>query len=187
MGLIVRALTRRNIVAIVAGVLLAGAPLVAFDFWLGGLIDCQGREEVDTSAKRASRNPRLASDRHTRRFGGARRRQPRRSIQCLCVYRHGFGRLDRQRRRAVRRCQHHIHGQGDLRKIRIRNRDIDAAQPRDCGPRRVAVARPVRHRRHHYDPGRVLHADAAAPGPAIRCPRSRARSRPANSCPTTSR
>ena len=53
MGLIVRALTRRNIVAIVAGVLLAGAPLVAFDFWLGGLIDRQGQEEVDTSAKRA--------------------------------------------------------------------------------------------------------------------------------------
>jgi hypothetical protein len=50
MGLIVRALTRRNIVAIVAGVLLAGAPLVAFDFWLGGLIDRQGQEEVDTSA-----------------------------------------------------------------------------------------------------------------------------------------
>src|ERR1019366_6981216 len=53
MGLIVRALTRRNIVAIVAGVLLAGAPLVAFDFWLGGLIDRQGQEEGDTSAKRA--------------------------------------------------------------------------------------------------------------------------------------
>jgi Predicted signal transduction protein containing sensor and EAL domains len=53
MGLIVRALTRRNIVAIVAGALLAGAPLVAFDFWLGGLIDRQGQEEVDTSAKRA--------------------------------------------------------------------------------------------------------------------------------------
>src|SRR5471030_2788786 len=53
MSLIVRALTRRNIVAIVAGVFLAGAPLVAFDFWLGGLIDRQGQEEVDTSAKRA--------------------------------------------------------------------------------------------------------------------------------------
>src|SRR5665811_1377395 len=53
MGLIVRALTRRNIVAIVAGVLLAGTPLVAFDFWLGGLIDRQGQEEVNTSAKRA--------------------------------------------------------------------------------------------------------------------------------------
>jgi len=53
MGLIVRALTRRNIIAIVAGALLAGAPLVAFDFWLGGLIDRQGQEEVDTSAKRA--------------------------------------------------------------------------------------------------------------------------------------
>jgi sensor c-di-GMP phosphodiesterase-like protein len=53
MGLIVRALTRRNIVAIAVGVLLAGAPLAAFNFWLGGLIDRQGREDVETSAKRA--------------------------------------------------------------------------------------------------------------------------------------
>ena len=40
-------------IAIAVGVLLAGAPLLAFNFWLGGLIDRQGREEVDTSAKRA--------------------------------------------------------------------------------------------------------------------------------------
>lgn len=53
MGFVVRALTRRNIVAIVVGVLFAGAPLIAFDFWLGGLINRQGQEEVDTSAKRA--------------------------------------------------------------------------------------------------------------------------------------
>ena len=53
MGLIVRALTRKNIFAIIVGVLLAGAPLLAFDFWLGGLIDRQGQDEVDTSAKRA--------------------------------------------------------------------------------------------------------------------------------------
>jgi len=53
MGLVVRALTRKNIIAIVVGALLAGAPLVAFDFWLDGLIDRQGQEEVDTSAKRA--------------------------------------------------------------------------------------------------------------------------------------
>ncbi len=53
MGLNVRAFTRRNIVAIAFGVLLTGAPLIAFDFWLGGLIDRQGQEEVETSAKRA--------------------------------------------------------------------------------------------------------------------------------------
>ena len=53
MGLVAGAFTRRNIFAIVVGVLLAGAPLIAFDFWLSGLIDRQGQEEVDTSAKRA--------------------------------------------------------------------------------------------------------------------------------------
>ena len=41
------------IFAIIVGVLLAGAPLLAFDFWLDGLIDRQGQDEVDTSAKRA--------------------------------------------------------------------------------------------------------------------------------------
>ncbi|MGH6725605.1 MAG: EAL domain-containing protein [Pseudolabrys sp.] len=53
MGSIVRALSRRHIVAIAVGVLLAGAPLAAFNFWLSGLIDRQGLGEVDTSAKRA--------------------------------------------------------------------------------------------------------------------------------------
>ena len=53
MGLIVRGFTRKNIIAIIAGVALAGAPLLAFHFWLGGLIDRQGQDEVDTSAKRA--------------------------------------------------------------------------------------------------------------------------------------
>jgi sensor c-di-GMP phosphodiesterase-like protein len=48
-----RAFTRRNIVAIAAGVLLAGAPFVAFDLWLGNVIDRQAQEEVATSAKRA--------------------------------------------------------------------------------------------------------------------------------------
>jgi sensor c-di-GMP phosphodiesterase-like protein len=47
------AFTRRNVIAIAVGVLLAGAPLVIFDVWLGGLIDRQGQEEVDTSAWRA--------------------------------------------------------------------------------------------------------------------------------------
>ena len=48
-----REFTRRKIVAVVIGVLLIGTPLIAFDFWLGGLIDRQGQEEVETSAKRA--------------------------------------------------------------------------------------------------------------------------------------
>jgi sensor c-di-GMP phosphodiesterase-like protein len=53
MGLIVRELTRKNIFAVFVGVFIAGAPVLAFDLWLSGLIDRQGQEEVDTSAKRA--------------------------------------------------------------------------------------------------------------------------------------
>ena len=53
MGWPSRAFTRRNIVAIGAGILLASAPLVTSHFWLGGVINRQGQEEVDTSAKRA--------------------------------------------------------------------------------------------------------------------------------------
>src|ERR1039458_9300111 len=53
MGLIVRAFTRRNLIAVVVGVLIAGAPLVAYDFWLDGLIDRQGQAEVTTAARRA--------------------------------------------------------------------------------------------------------------------------------------
>ncbi len=78
MGLIMRAVSRKNVIAVIAGVLLAGAPLLAFDFWLGGLRDRQGQEEVDTSAKRAIA---LAESRVTKVVatldgsGGARRRQ----------------------------------------------------------------------------------------------------------------
>src|SRR5262249_8277211 len=43
----------RNVFAIVAGAFLAGVPLVAFNFWLDGLIDRQGETEVGTSARRA--------------------------------------------------------------------------------------------------------------------------------------
>jgi sensor c-di-GMP phosphodiesterase-like protein len=53
MGSLLRAFSRRKFIAVGFGVLLASAPLVAFDFWLGGLIDRRGQEEVDTSAKRA--------------------------------------------------------------------------------------------------------------------------------------
>ena len=53
MGLAARAFTRKNIIAVVVGVLLAGAPLLAFNFWIDGLITRQGQLDVDTSAKRA--------------------------------------------------------------------------------------------------------------------------------------
>jgi sensor c-di-GMP phosphodiesterase-like protein len=46
-------LTRRNLIAIAVGVVLAGAPLLAFNLWLNGLADRQGQEEINTSAKRA--------------------------------------------------------------------------------------------------------------------------------------
>jgi len=53
MGLLGRAIPRRNLIAIAVGILVVGVPLIAFDFWLGGLIDRQGQVEVETSAKRA--------------------------------------------------------------------------------------------------------------------------------------
>jgi sensor c-di-GMP phosphodiesterase-like protein len=53
MGFFVRAVSRRNIFAIVVGALLAGVPLIGFNFWLEGLIDRQGEAEVGTSARRA--------------------------------------------------------------------------------------------------------------------------------------
>ena len=53
MGFFVRAFSRRNIFAIAVGVVLAGVPLIAFNFWLDGLIDKQGEAEVGTSARRA--------------------------------------------------------------------------------------------------------------------------------------
>jgi sensor c-di-GMP phosphodiesterase-like protein len=53
MGLVLRAFTRRNLVAIFVGVLLAGVPLLAFDFWLDGLIERQGQAEITTAARRA--------------------------------------------------------------------------------------------------------------------------------------
>ncbi|HMF26780.1 MAG TPA: EAL domain-containing protein [Pseudolabrys sp.] len=53
MGFFVRAFSRRNIFAIVVGVLLAGIPLIAFNFWLEDLIEKQGEAEVGTSARRA--------------------------------------------------------------------------------------------------------------------------------------
>jgi sensor c-di-GMP phosphodiesterase-like protein len=45
--------TRKNIIAMVAGVVLAGGPLIAFDYWVSRLVEHQGVEDVMTSAKRA--------------------------------------------------------------------------------------------------------------------------------------
>lgn len=53
MRMLKRVLTRRNLAAIVVGVLLAGAPLVIFNLWIGDFIERHGRDEVTTSAKRA--------------------------------------------------------------------------------------------------------------------------------------
>ncbi|HZD90613.1 MAG TPA: EAL domain-containing protein, partial [Pseudolabrys sp.] len=47
-----RAFTRRNIAAVVAAVLLVGAPLVAFGSWLDHFIDQQARAEIAMAASR---------------------------------------------------------------------------------------------------------------------------------------
>jgi len=49
----VRVVSRRNIFAVVVGVLLAGIQYYAFNYWVEGLIDRQGEIEVGTAAKRA--------------------------------------------------------------------------------------------------------------------------------------
>jgi sensor c-di-GMP phosphodiesterase-like protein len=49
----VRAFSRKNLIAIAAGVLLAGAPLIAFEFWLDGLLSSQAAAQVETVAGRA--------------------------------------------------------------------------------------------------------------------------------------
>jgi sensor c-di-GMP phosphodiesterase-like protein len=49
-----RALTRRNLLAVAAGVLLAGAPLIGFNVWLGKFVESQAQFEVETAAKRAA-------------------------------------------------------------------------------------------------------------------------------------
>ena len=53
MGVVLRAFTRRNLVAIFVGVLLAGTPLLVLDLWLDGLIERQGQAEITTAARRA--------------------------------------------------------------------------------------------------------------------------------------
>lgn len=53
MGFFVRGVTRRNLFAIVVGAVLAGGPFIAFNLWLGNLIERQGQSEVSTAAQRA--------------------------------------------------------------------------------------------------------------------------------------
>ena len=48
-----RRFTRKNIIAMVAGALLAGAPLLAFDYWVSHLIERQASDDVTTSARRS--------------------------------------------------------------------------------------------------------------------------------------
>ncbi len=48
-----RAISRKNLIAIAAGVVLAGAPLIAFNFWLDELVDTQAGAQVETAARRA--------------------------------------------------------------------------------------------------------------------------------------
>ena len=53
MGRVARALTRRKLIAILAGAFLAGVPLLAFNYWLGNLIQDQTQTEVASAANRA--------------------------------------------------------------------------------------------------------------------------------------
>jgi sensor c-di-GMP phosphodiesterase-like protein len=49
----VRAFSRKNLIAIAAGVVLAGAPMIALNYWIDWLVDSQGGEQVTTGARRA--------------------------------------------------------------------------------------------------------------------------------------
>ena len=53
MSLFARGFTRQNLFAIAVGVLLACVPLVVFNFWLSGVTDRIGQEEIDLSARNA--------------------------------------------------------------------------------------------------------------------------------------
>jgi hypothetical protein len=48
-----RGLTRRHLVAVVAGMLLGGASMLAFNVWLGFQIEGQAQREIATAARRA--------------------------------------------------------------------------------------------------------------------------------------
>ncbi|MBS0535126.1 MAG: EAL domain-containing protein [Proteobacteria bacterium] len=53
MSLFARGFTRQNFVAIAVGVFIACVPLVVFNFWLSGVIDQLGQEEINLSARNA--------------------------------------------------------------------------------------------------------------------------------------
>src|SRR5689334_20764951 len=42
----------RKIIAVVAGMLIAGVPMAALNFWLDSFVERQGRNEVEAAAKR---------------------------------------------------------------------------------------------------------------------------------------
>jgi sensor c-di-GMP phosphodiesterase-like protein len=44
---------RRNLIAMAAGTLIAGVPLIAFNGWLAGQVDRQGQREMTTASRRA--------------------------------------------------------------------------------------------------------------------------------------
>src|SRR5438874_307670 len=46
MGFFVRAVSRRNVFAVIVGALLAGAPLIAFNFWLDIIVLASGERMV---------------------------------------------------------------------------------------------------------------------------------------------
>ena len=48
-----RGFTRRHLVAVVAGLLLGGAPVLAFNAWLGFQLERQAQWEITTAARRA--------------------------------------------------------------------------------------------------------------------------------------
>lgn len=45
--------SQKLLVAIAAGVVLAGPPVVAFNLWLNNLVERQSQEELDLSARRS--------------------------------------------------------------------------------------------------------------------------------------
>ena len=53
MRYLARTITRRHLVATVAGLLLGGAPLFAFNAWIAFQVERQAQSEISTAARRA--------------------------------------------------------------------------------------------------------------------------------------
>ena len=53
MKTLTRDLTRRHAIAIALGVVLAGVPLLAFDYWMSRVVERRAVDEITTVAKRA--------------------------------------------------------------------------------------------------------------------------------------